>query len=87
MSEPVRTCIGCRRVAPAAELVRVSLRDGVPTLSAHGGRGAWLCRSVECFDRADRAGRFGRALRAPWGSDSTTVLRSAFVSAEANVGG
>ena len=67
IAEPVRTCVGCRRRAPQAELVRfVAGPDGSPregrTLP---GRGAWLCRdTVEaCRALADRRGAFERAFR------------------------
>ena len=48
MSSPVRTCIGCRRVAPADELVRVARRpDGSLAVGRHEpGRGAWLCAAA-----------------------------------------
>ena len=71
--------MGCGRVAPKAELVRIALADtGAPgaraVLDPEGkmpGRGAYLCRgrrsgrpTSACLARALRGGRMGRALRA-----------------------
>ena len=63
---PERTCIGCRRKAGPAGLVRVARRpDGSLAVGrSEPGRGAWLCAgSASCFDAAVRRRAFGRALR------------------------
>ncbi|TQL48462.1 hypothetical protein FB562_1556 [Homoserinimonas aerilata] len=64
--DPVRTCLGCRRRAPASSLVRFVGRDGrvVPDASgAMTGRGAWVHPTVECVESSLRRRAFGRALR------------------------
>ena len=63
---PERTCIGCRRKAGPAGLVRVARRpDGSLAVGrSEPGRGAWLCGgSAPCFEAAVRRRAFGRALR------------------------
>ncbi|MGH9303914.1 MAG: YlxR family protein [Acidimicrobiales bacterium] len=63
---PFRTCVGCRRVAPSSELVRVvASEEGRLALRRAGhGRGAWLCGgSPECLVVALRRHAFDRALR------------------------
>ena len=64
MTEPVRTCVGCGRKAPQAELLRFVVKDG--TL-AYGqkepGRGAYTCRRLACFERAVARRAFARVLR------------------------
>jgi predicted RNA-binding protein YlxR (DUF448 family) len=61
---PVRTCAGCGRKAPQAELVRFVARDGVLTPSAQGeGRGVYTCRRLACFERAQARRAFARTLR------------------------
>lgn len=65
---PVRTCVGCRRRRPRAELVRiVRAPDGtVAPERARGapGRGAYLCADDGgCLHEALRSGRLARALR------------------------
>lgn len=63
---PLRTCVGCRRVVPAAELVRFVCRGAVvavdPSRTAPG-RGAWLHPDVACIGEARRRGGFARSLR------------------------
>ena len=66
MAEPVRTCAGCGRKAPKAELVRFVARDGALTPSAKGpGRGVYTCRRLSCFERAASRRAFARTLRRP----------------------
>ena len=61
---PVRTCVGCGRKAPQAELLRFSAWDGelVPA-SRPGGRSAYTCRRLACFERAASRRAFNRTLR------------------------
>lgn len=65
-STPVRTCVGCRRSCPCAELERFVAVDGV-LVHDRGrvlpGRGAWLHPDAGCAALAHRRGGFRRALR------------------------
>jgi predicted RNA-binding protein YlxR (DUF448 family) len=69
MSEPVRRCVGCGRSALQRDLLRFVARDGelVPGREAAGqrapGRGAYTCRRLACFERAQAQRGFARALR------------------------
>ena len=73
---PMRMCTGCGQMKPKRELVRVvkapDQRDeagnvitpGEVSLDLTGrknGRGAYLCRSAECFAAARKARRFEKA--------------------------
>ena len=63
---PERTCIGCRRKASPAGLVRIARRPDGSLAVGRGepGRGAWLCAgSAACFDAAVQRKALGRALR------------------------
>lgn len=72
----MRMCTGCGQMKPKRELVRVVkapdqrdeegnvLSQGEVSLDLTGrknGRGAYICRSVECFNAARRARRFEKA--------------------------
>lgn len=69
MSPSRRTCIGCRTRHPPGSLLRVrraASGDIVPAvrrseLAATGGRSAYLCPSLQCFNRAVKRGGFARA--------------------------
>jgi uncharacterized protein len=64
MSGSTRTCAGCGRKAPQAELLRFVADDGVLTHSAKGaGRGVYTCRRLSCFERARERRAFSRTLR------------------------
>ncbi|GAA4026685.1 YlxR family protein [Allokutzneria multivorans] len=81
----VRTCVGCRTRALAAELLRVVVSGDsvVPDPRRRlPGRGAWLHPDPECLRLAERRRAFPRALRfagpldtAPIGSHLAKVAR------------
>jgi predicted RNA-binding protein YlxR (DUF448 family) len=61
---PERTCAGCGRKAPQAELVRFAAREGVLVRGRTvPGRGAYTCRRLACFERAVSRRAFNRVLR------------------------
>lgn len=53
---PMRQCVGCREMKPKKELVRVvKSPEGVISMDLKGkapGRGAYVCRNLECLRRA-----------------------------------
>jgi predicted RNA-binding protein YlxR (DUF448 family) len=66
VTDPVRTCAGCGRKAPQAELVRFAAPGG--TLEADPkrrlpGRGVYTCARTPCFERTRERGGFARTLR------------------------
>ena len=64
---PVRQCIGCREMIPKKELLRViRTPEEEVVLDATGkqnGRGAYLCRSTECFAKARKTKGLERSLK------------------------
>ncbi|MDK1475159.1 YlxR family protein [Streptomyces sp. 549] len=63
---PERTCVGCRKHAAKAELLRVVLIDGrcIPDLRGTlPGRGAYVHPDPACLDLAVRRRAFPRAFR------------------------
>ena len=74
---PLRKCTGCGEMKPKRELIRVvkspEKRDADGNLIEAGsvsldltgkksGRGAYVCRSAECFKLARKSRRFERSL-------------------------
>lgn len=63
---PVRSCVGCREKKPKKELLRiVRSPDGHLDLDPSGkapGRGAYLCASEECLQKAVKARSLNRSL-------------------------
>lgn len=62
---PQRKCVGCGEMKSKRELVRVvKNKEGEISLDLTGkkaGRGAYICRDVECFKKARKSRGFERA--------------------------
>ncbi len=75
---PSRTCVACRTVRPKRELMRVVRTPaGEIILDASGrapGRGAYVCRTNECLDKAIAKGALSRALTTPLPADLRDAL-------------
>ena len=65
---PMRQCLGCREMKPKRELVRVVRSPaGDISLDFRGkapGRGAYVCRDIQCLKKAVRAKALERAFSA-----------------------
>lgn len=77
---PLRTCIACRQQLPKRDLIRiVRTPEGSIEIDPKGkrsGRGAYLCRNVQCWDAAQDRGSLGRALKCPLGSEAFATLKA-----------
>ena len=62
---PMRMCLGCGEMKPKRELIRVvKSKEGDISLDLTGkksGRGAYICKSVEGFEKARKARKFERS--------------------------
>lgn len=62
---PERKCLGCMQSFPKSSLIRVvRTPEGEITLDTTGkksGRGAYICKSTDCFKKAVKAKRLERA--------------------------
>ena len=63
---PMRMCVGCREMQEKRSLLRiVKSPEGAISFDRVGkapGRGAYICRSKECLDKAMKARQLERAL-------------------------
>lgn len=62
---PMRLCVGCGEMKPKKELIRV-LKDkegtiGLDFTGKKSGRGAYLCKNMDCFQAAQKGHRFERS--------------------------
>ncbi|MBR6252416.1 MAG: YlxR family protein [Clostridia bacterium] len=61
---PMRRCLGCMESKPKIELIRiVKSQDGAINVDRTGrlnGRGAYFCDSIDCLDKAIKAGRISK---------------------------
>ena len=62
---PMRMCLGCNEMKSKKELIRVvKSPEGEISLDFTGkksGRGAYICRSVECFNKSRKGRRLEKA--------------------------
>ncbi|MGI6028833.1 MAG: RNase P modulator RnpM [Candidatus Heteroscillospira sp.] len=76
---PMRQCTGCREMKPKRELIRVvRAPDGSISLDFRGkapGRGAYVCRSTQCLERAIKARALERAFDTAIPAEVYAVLR------------
>lgn len=63
---PMRMCNGCMEMKPKKELIRVvKSPEGEVSVDLTGkksGRGAYVCKSIECLEKAVKAKRLNRNL-------------------------
>lgn len=63
---PLRMCNGCMEMKPKKELIRiVKSPEGDVSIDLTGkksGRGAYICRSKECFEKAFKSKRLNKNL-------------------------
>jgi predicted RNA-binding protein YlxR (DUF448 family) len=63
---PLRMCTGCMEMKPKKELIRiVKTPEGEVSVDLTGkksGRGAYICKSTECLEKAFKTKRLGRNL-------------------------
>ena len=66
---PMRKCVGCNEMKEKRQLIRVVRNaQGEISLDLTGkkpGKGAYICRSVECCEAAVKSKRFERAFACP----------------------
>ncbi len=76
---PMRMCLGCQEMKPKKELIRVVRnKEGEVSVDFIGkkpGRGAYVCKSIECFEKARKAKRFERAFEAHIGDDVYDIIK------------
>jgi predicted RNA-binding protein YlxR (DUF448 family) len=63
---PLRMCTGCMEMKPKKELVRVvKSKEGEVSMDLTGkkpGRGAYICRNIECLGKAFKTKRLEKNL-------------------------
>lgn len=81
---PQRLCLGCQEMKPKKELIRV-VKDKENNISVDlsgksAGRGAYICKNVECFEKAVKAKRFDRAFETKISEDIYNRLREELIN-------
>lgn len=76
---PQRMCTGCMEMKPKKELIRVvKNKEGEISIDLVGkkpGRGAYICKSEECFEKAFKTKRLEKNLESKISDDLYQVLK------------
>ena len=77
---PMRMCVACREMRAKKDLMRVvRTAEGELLLDPTGkmnGRGAYLCRTAACLERAVKTRALERALEAPMNESLKAALET-----------
>ncbi len=80
---PQRTCLGCGESKPKQELIRiVKQNDGKIFIDRTGkanGRGAYICNSIECLEKAIKSKRLERNFETKIDNEIYESLRGVIV--------
>ena len=69
---PMRKCVGCGEMKSKKEMIRVlRTEDGfvLDTTGKKNGRGAYLCMSSECYEKAVKSKGLERSFKQPISAD------------------
>ena len=80
---PLRKCIGCGEMKDKRTLVRiVRNKEGEISVDLTGkkpGRGAYICKNIECLNKAEKAKRLERAFSAQISPEIYDTMRRELV--------
>lgn len=83
---PERKCTGCGKSFPKKELIRVVRSpDGTVSLDFTGkksGRGAYVCKNIQCLKKAQKAKRLERNLECAIPDEVMAALEEEFSKGE-----
>lgn len=74
-------CISCRTLKEKSELVRVVMCDGAVTVDETGranGRGAYVCKSIDCINKAKKANMLSKAFKCRVDSSAYDILAARY---------
>jgi len=83
---PQRMCTGCMEMKPKKELIRVvKNKENEISIDLHGkkpGRGAYICRDIQCLEKAVKTKRLERNLETKINDEIYDKLKEEIINAE-----
>ncbi len=80
---PLRMCLGCKEMKAKRELIRVVRNNegeiSIDLVGKKPGRGAYICKSADCLEKAIKAKRLDKAFETTIGSEVYDDLKSQLV--------
>lgn len=84
---PSRICVGCREAKEKRSMVRIvkTAQDEIrlDETGKMNGRGAYICKSVECLQRALQTKGLERSLKSPIPEEVVNLLKEEMSAVEA----
>lgn len=81
---PLRMCLGCKEMKAKKELIRVVRNNegeiSIDLVGKKPGRGAYICRSTDCLEKAIKAKRLEKAFETTIGSEIYDDLKNQLVT-------
>lgn len=83
---PMRMCTGCLEMKPKKEMIRiVKSSEGEISVDLTGkksGRGAYICKNIECLEKSFKSRKLSRSLETSIGEDIYEKLKEEINDAE-----
>lgn len=83
---PKRMCTGCMEMKPKKELLRiVRTKEGEVSIDFTGkkaGRGAYICKNIECLEKSVRAKRLSKSLETDISDEIYSKLKDEIINGE-----
>lgn len=80
---PLRKCTGCQQMKEKKELIRVVRTDEnqyyIDLTGKMSGRGAYICKSIECFEKAFKSKGLERSFKSTIPKDIYEKLKSELI--------
>ncbi len=81
--KPVRKCVACRKQSEKSEFIRiVRLKTGEVLIDFTGkqnGRGAYICKNMDCFEKAKKENALQRAFKCAISSDNYEEIKQGLI--------
>lgn len=81
---PMRMCNGCMEMKPKKELIRVVKNNegevSVDLTGKKSGRGAYICKNLECLEKAFKAKRLNKNLQTNIEENVYTKLKEEIIN-------
>lgn len=75
---PMRMCVGCQEMKEKKEMIRIlKMQDGqfcIDTTGKKNGRGAYICKSRDCLEKAFRNHGLDRSFKTKIPKDTADCL-------------
>lgn len=83
--QPQRMCVACKQMKNKKDLIRIVKTQNEIVLDSTGrenGRGAYICNSLECFNKSIKQKSLNRAFKENIPNEVLEKLKEAFIESK-----